>query len=461
MGRLRLLIALDALLVEGSVSKAAERLAMGTPAMSRLLAQIRETYGDPILLRRGRTMVPTPFAEQLRLRLRALATEAEALLESTGTPGLDGSAPASKVLSRPLLKAPPLAMRRTVSLEGEPSPEQLARRLNEISADAEPQRRLAKHIATIGGGAGRSRPLTMDEADEAMSIILDGKADPIQIGALFIAMQYRGIVAPELAGLARAAQRKAGALPFGDGSADLDWPAYLSPRRGSAPWFLFSAKLLANSGRKVLLHGFGGDEGYLSEGLKFLGIPICGSIMEARSCLEKERIAFLGIGAVSAQLRALVGLYALFEMRSPLNLLVHLLNPLGARSSLLGVPAQPYREIMRDAAALLGWQNLTIIANSRDVAQFTPFRTTELIRLVRGEPRETIIKSAPQPPRQAKTGLNTMEFWKAVWEGAARDEHAVEVVSTTTAVGLGLLEGDAMMWEKAYSSAKNLWSQRP
>src|SRR4051794_22070001 len=80
LGQLRLLLALDALLMEGSVSRAAERMGMGTPAMSRLLGQIRDVYGDPIFIRSSRRLIPTPFAESMRQRIRALAAEAEALL---------------------------------------------------------------------------------------------------------------------------------------------------------------------------------------------------------------------------------------------------------------------------------------------------------------------------------------------------------------------------------------------
>ena len=57
LGRLRLLLALDALLMEGSVSRAAERMGIGTPAMSRLLGQIREVYDDPIFIRSSRRLI--------------------------------------------------------------------------------------------------------------------------------------------------------------------------------------------------------------------------------------------------------------------------------------------------------------------------------------------------------------------------------------------------------------------
>jgi DNA-binding transcriptional LysR family regulator len=77
---LNLLTALDALLAEGSVTGAARRLRLSQSAMSRTLARLRETTGDPLLVQAGRRMVPTPHAESLRERVRGAAEEARALL---------------------------------------------------------------------------------------------------------------------------------------------------------------------------------------------------------------------------------------------------------------------------------------------------------------------------------------------------------------------------------------------
>ncbi|WP_430514490.1 helix-turn-helix domain-containing protein [Pannonibacter phragmitetus] len=80
---MKLLIALDALLREGSVSAAAASMGLQVSAMSRMLAQLREFYGDPLLERTGQGMRPTPFAEALRLEVRGLANDAEVLLART------------------------------------------------------------------------------------------------------------------------------------------------------------------------------------------------------------------------------------------------------------------------------------------------------------------------------------------------------------------------------------------
>ena len=77
---LNLLIALDVLLADGSVVGAARRLGLSASAMSRTLARLRETTGDPLLVRAGRRMVLTPRAEALRQRTQNAVHEARAIL---------------------------------------------------------------------------------------------------------------------------------------------------------------------------------------------------------------------------------------------------------------------------------------------------------------------------------------------------------------------------------------------
>jgi DNA-binding transcriptional LysR family regulator len=79
---LNLLVTLDALLQEGSVTRAAKRIGLSTPATSHALARIRAWLGDPILVRAGRTMVLTPRAEQLRPEVRSLVEDAKRVLSA-------------------------------------------------------------------------------------------------------------------------------------------------------------------------------------------------------------------------------------------------------------------------------------------------------------------------------------------------------------------------------------------
>jgi DNA-binding transcriptional LysR family regulator len=77
---LNLLIALDVLLSEGSVARAARRLGLSPSAMSRTLARLREVTGDPLLVRAGRGLVPTPRAAELRDHVGQVVEDAQGLL---------------------------------------------------------------------------------------------------------------------------------------------------------------------------------------------------------------------------------------------------------------------------------------------------------------------------------------------------------------------------------------------
>lgn len=77
---LNLLTVLDALLTEGSVMGAADRLHLSSPAVSRSLGRIRKLTGDDILVRTGRTMTPTPYALAIREQVSELVRQANAVL---------------------------------------------------------------------------------------------------------------------------------------------------------------------------------------------------------------------------------------------------------------------------------------------------------------------------------------------------------------------------------------------
>ncbi|WP_162978223.1 LysR family transcriptional regulator, partial [Pseudomonas aeruginosa] len=86
---LNLLVALNVLLEEGSVVGAARRMHLSPPAMSRTLSRIREAVGDPIMVRAGRKLVPTPRALELQEQVRQLVDQARDLFNTRETIQLD------------------------------------------------------------------------------------------------------------------------------------------------------------------------------------------------------------------------------------------------------------------------------------------------------------------------------------------------------------------------------------
>jgi DNA-binding transcriptional LysR family regulator len=82
---LNLLVTLDVLLEEQSVARAARRLRLSPSAMSRTLTRLRSATGDPLLVRAGRGLIPTPRALELRERVGSVVQEGQALLRPAQT----------------------------------------------------------------------------------------------------------------------------------------------------------------------------------------------------------------------------------------------------------------------------------------------------------------------------------------------------------------------------------------
>jgi len=86
---LNLLVALEALLEERSVTRAAKRVGISQPAMSHALRRLRDELGDPLLVREGRSMIPSPRAERLVGQVARVLAEVRRLLRDEG--GFDPS----------------------------------------------------------------------------------------------------------------------------------------------------------------------------------------------------------------------------------------------------------------------------------------------------------------------------------------------------------------------------------
>ena len=137
---LNLLVALEALLEEASVGRAADRLSLSQPAMSHALKRLRALLEDPLLVRVGARMQLTARAEALRSPLQDALSRVRDLLigegfdpaRSTRSFQLFVADNASDLLLPPLLKrlqkeAPNLSVRVQPVRGNMPEPFELAR----------------------------------------------------------------------------------------------------------------------------------------------------------------------------------------------------------------------------------------------------------------------------------------------------------------------------------------------
>jgi len=80
---LNLLVVLEAIYTEGGITRAAERLNVTQPAVSYALGRLRELLNDPLFVREGHTMVPTPFTRNMIEPLRQSLRSIEATLSES------------------------------------------------------------------------------------------------------------------------------------------------------------------------------------------------------------------------------------------------------------------------------------------------------------------------------------------------------------------------------------------
>ncbi len=234
--------------------------------------------------------------------------------------------------------------------------------------------RFAPFVATLGRGPGRSRALSRGEARAAFGMVLGGEPDPHQVGAFLMLLRYRGEDAEEITGLVEAARAAfAGRI---DGAADLDWPSYGAGRTRGLPWFLLAALALARAGVRVLMHGtneFSAGVG-VPGALAALGLSPASSLADAALRLERDRFAYLPLAVLSPAMQRLLGLRALFGLRSPVNTVARLLDPAAAASGVDGVFHPPYIDVHLGVAERLGRPRLLVLKGGGGEAERSPVK---------------------------------------------------------------------------------------
>lgn len=323
---------------------------------------------------------------------------------------------------------------------------------------------LAPHIRTLGRGPGRSRALTQDEASDAMQIILSGQAAPEAVGALLMLMRLRGECAEEVAGFTAAMRDH---LPVWPGAAPmLDWPSYAAGRTRGLPWFLLAARLVAQSGVPVLLHGWNSHQATVASvqaALPDAGIGCAQSPEDAVQILSTQGIAYLPLGRFAPKALELLRLREVLGLRSVVNTVMRMMNPAGANCSVQGVFHPPYIGLQTDAAGLLGRTSSLVIKGGGGEFERHPGKA---VALTGQRDRASWSGTAPALLGEAEVRLadgpqlpQTLRSLTTLWDGSARDPFAEAIVTGTAALAL-LTLGHAPDVQTADQMAAQLWANR-
>lgn len=228
----------------------------------------------------------------------------------------------------------------------------MADTLDDAPHDTHP---FAPYVRALGRGPGRSRALTRAEARDALGLVLAGSVLPEQVGAFLMLLRYRGESPDEVTGLVEAARAHAG-LPLPGLRADLDWPSYADGRTRGLPWFLLAARLVAQAGLRVVLHGPLGGPGraWFGPAKAAMGLAPAPDADAARADLDRGGLAVLALETLAPGLDRLLTMRGILGLRSPINTVARLLDPAAAAAGFDGVFHPPYIALHLGVAERLG-----------------------------------------------------------------------------------------------------------
>lgn len=304
---------------------------------------------------------------------------------------------------------------------------------------------LAAFVRIVAQGKGRARALSMDEADAAMTVILSGDAAPEAVGALLMVLRLRGETDGEIAGFTAALRRSVGQmLP----AADLDWPCYAAGRTRGVPLFLLAARLVADAGFNVSMHGWNSHQGTAAD---------LRHAIETQG-LEGRGLQYSPLETLSPVAFDLLALRDTFGLRSCINTVLRMWNPSGARASVQGVFHPSYRGLQSRAAALLEDRDLTVIKGGGGEFERHPAKDAALFGLRDGAELNALAPALIAQTRRLHDPETSVDL-AAFWGGTQRDDFARMTVTGTAAIALWTLKAAGTVAE-CEALADCLWDQR-
>ncbi len=316
----------------------------------------------------------------------------------------------------------------------------------------------ATFLRTVGRGSNVGRPLDEAEAEAAFDMILNDEIEPIQLGAFLLVLRYRTEASSELAGFVRAA-RKSYATDSTP-AVDLDWPSY-ADRHKQLPYFVLAAKLLADAGVRILMHGISGEGPATTRAaIKALGLPMVTGFGEAADALDYGCFAYLPLENFCPRLAGLFDLRPLLGLRTPVNSLARELNPGLARTQIQGVFHPTYLPLHAETALLLDQPRATIFKGGGGEGQRNPDKPCRTMVIDNGGQYELewpALQDGESYPWR-KDSLDVARL-AGLWAGDWEDQAPVDAIIGTVAMALHVL-GRATNPDDAEAAARGLWAKR-
>jgi anthranilate phosphoribosyltransferase len=317
----------------------------------------------------------------------------------------------------------------------------------------------APYVRILGKGKTGSRSFDRQEAAAAFSMILKNEVEPLQLGAFLMLLRVKEETGEELAGFVDACRQQM-EQPEPSLTADLDWSSYAG-KKHQHPWYLLAMLLLAADGHRVFVHGSDGHTVgrlYTEQAMTELGLPVASNWQQVSSQLDTDGLSYLPLRAFCPRLHELIQLRPLLGLRSPVNTLTRMLNPLAAPASVQSIFHPAYAALHQEADRLLGQPHALVLKGDSGEIEVKPQADTRL-QLLRSQVSEEIVLPRSIKGKIAPVAQPATAPLRALWRNEEDDAYGMNAVLATTAAALLVLQPE---WDLARCEkhSRSLWTDR-
>jgi anthranilate phosphoribosyltransferase len=318
----------------------------------------------------------------------------------------------------------------------------------------------SKYVYAMGRGPSKGRNLTQIEACDALTQILNETADPHAAGALLMLMRYRGEIPEEISGFVQALRLNHDG--WSDLNVSVDWPSYAAGRTRGLPWFLLAAKLVAQEGYPVFLHGWNSHQNPIAsvrDAVDRLGISVCTDPSKAADSLRTDGLVYCPLEVLDSRALTLLKLRDTLGLRSAINTALRGYNPTLAPITLQGVFHPSYRDLQCDAASLLGQETMAVVKGGGGEFEINPSKEIGVFFQHRSDRMNDVAPAQfTSAWRLADVSISEDDLC-GLWDGRVENDRAKQIVISTAAVAIQACRF-GMSFADARVNAERLWNER-
>ena len=241
---------------------------------------------------------------------------------------------------------------------------------------------MQQFIAKIGKGQKTSKDLTWEESKQAMKLLIEGAASPVQVGGFLIAMRLKTESVTELASFTAAARQYIPPIQNVAGLPLVDVPTYAG-KQETFHVIVPAAIVAAAAGAMILMHGSDGPADRRGVGpiLRTLGLPVELTPSQIGEELREQGFAYLDLALYHPPVSRLLELRQELGLRNLFHPVARMLNPARAASQIIGLTHPPYFEKTVEALRMLGCRRALVVRGVEGDPELSIASVTKLLEL--------------------------------------------------------------------------------